>query len=133
MSAAAGPDSAGAGLGSSNTRNTGATTGRAWLAALPGELAAQRRVMAGLIEFCEVTPPVTSLSVGCSYTIGFVIEEQAYLALVANGEWDDLVRELPRPDANESRRSSDAIALLSDDRRQRFRTGLETILTGTAA
>lgn len=41
-------------------------TGRAWLAALPGELAAQRRVMAGLIEFCEVTPPVTSLAVGCS-------------------------------------------------------------------
>ena len=41
-------------------------TGRAWLAALPGELAAQRHVMAGLIEFCEVTPLVTSLSVGCS-------------------------------------------------------------------
>ena len=40
--------------------------GRAWLAALPGELAAQRHVMAGLIEFCEATPPVTSLSVGCS-------------------------------------------------------------------
>jgi hypothetical protein len=36
------------------------------MAALPGELAAQRRVMAGLIEFCEVTPLVTSLSVGCS-------------------------------------------------------------------
>jgi hypothetical protein len=68
MSAAAGPDSAGAGLGGSSTSNsdTGATTGRAWLAALPGELAAQRRVMAGLIEFCEVTPLVTSLSVGCS-------------------------------------------------------------------
>ena len=40
--------------------------GRAWLAALPGELAAQRHVMAGLIEFCEATPLVTSLSVGCS-------------------------------------------------------------------
>lgn len=68
-----------------------------------------------------------------NYTIGFVIEEQAYLALVASGEWDDLVRELPRPGANESRRSSDAIAILSDDRDQRFRAGLETILTGTAA
>jgi hypothetical protein len=65
MSAAAGPDFAGAGLGGS-TGNSGALTGRAWLAALPGELAAQRRVMAGLIEFCEVTPLVTSLSVGCS-------------------------------------------------------------------
>jgi hypothetical protein len=41
-------------------------TGRGWLAALPGELDAQRRVMAGLIGFCEVTPLVTSLSVGCS-------------------------------------------------------------------
>ena len=41
-------------------------TGRAWLAALPGELAAQRHVLAGLIEFCAVTPLVTSLSVGCS-------------------------------------------------------------------
>src|ERR1039458_2315692 len=40
--------------------------GRAWLAALPGELAAQRHVMAGLIAFCEATPLVTSLSVGCS-------------------------------------------------------------------
>ena len=40
--------------------------GRAWLAALPSELAAQRHVMAGLIEFCEATPLVTSLSVGCS-------------------------------------------------------------------
>jgi hypothetical protein len=65
MSAAPGPDSASAGLGSS-TGDTGAMTGRAWLGALPGELAAQRRVMAGLIEFCEVTPLVTSLSVGCS-------------------------------------------------------------------
>src|ERR1039457_1943562 len=64
MSAAAGPDSAGARLGGSSTgnSNTGVTAGRAWLAALPGELAAQRRVMAGLIEFCEVTPLVTARS-----------------------------------------------------------------------
>jgi len=40
--------------------------GRAWLATLPGELAAQRHVMAGLIALCEATPLVTSLSVGCS-------------------------------------------------------------------
>jgi hypothetical protein len=66
MPAAAGPGPVGAGLGSSSTGKTGAMTGRAWLAALPGELAAQRHVMAGLIEFCEVTPLVTSLSVGCS-------------------------------------------------------------------
>jgi hypothetical protein len=66
MSAPAGPGSAGAGPGDSGTSHTGALDGRAWLAALPGELAAQRQVMAGLIEFCEVTPLVTSLSVGCS-------------------------------------------------------------------
>lgn len=40
--------------------------GRAWLAALPGELAAQRRVMAGLVDRCERWPWVTSLLVGCS-------------------------------------------------------------------
>jgi hypothetical protein len=44
----------------------GSLEGDIRMAALPGELAAQRRVMAGLIEFCEVTPLVTSLSVGCS-------------------------------------------------------------------
>src|SRR5487761_1625489 len=40
--------------------------GRAWLAALPGELAAQRRVMAGLVDRCRSWPLVTSLLVGCS-------------------------------------------------------------------
>ena len=43
-----------------------ATSGRAWLASLPAELAAQRRIMAGLVDFCEADPVVTSLSVGCS-------------------------------------------------------------------
>jgi hypothetical protein len=41
-------------------------SGRAWLAALPGELAAQRRVMTGLVDRCEAWPWVTSLLVGCS-------------------------------------------------------------------
>src|SRR5215475_137792 len=41
-------------------------SGRAWLATLPDELAAQRRLMTGLISFCESTPAVTSLNVGCS-------------------------------------------------------------------
>jgi hypothetical protein len=40
--------------------------GRAWLAALPDELAAQRRVMDRLLGFCEVTPQVASFVVGCS-------------------------------------------------------------------
>jgi hypothetical protein len=43
-----------------------ALTGRAWLAALPAELDAQRRVMAGLVDRCEVWPLVRSLLVGCS-------------------------------------------------------------------
>jgi len=42
------------------------TSGWEWLASLPAELAAQRRVMAGLVEFSAATPLVTSLSVGCS-------------------------------------------------------------------
>ena len=41
-------------------------TGRAWLATLPGELAAQHRVMAGLVDRCEAWPLVRSLLVGCS-------------------------------------------------------------------
>jgi hypothetical protein len=44
----------------------GAPDSRAWLAALPDELAGQRRVMAGLIDRCEAWPMVTSLLVGCS-------------------------------------------------------------------
>lgn len=41
-------------------------TGRAWLAALPGELAGQRRAMTALLGRCEAWPLVTSLVVGCS-------------------------------------------------------------------
>lgn len=46
--------------------NTAAAGGRAWLAALPSELSAQRALMAGLIDYCEATPSATSLLVGCS-------------------------------------------------------------------
>lgn len=46
--------------------NGGELDGRAWLDSLPAELAGQRRVMAGLLDFCAATPLVTSLSVGCS-------------------------------------------------------------------
>ena len=48
------------------TDDGGVTAGRAWLASLPAELAGQRRVLAGLLDFCEATPLVSSLSVGCS-------------------------------------------------------------------
>jgi hypothetical protein len=40
--------------------------GRAWLAALPEELAAQRRVLTGLVDRGEAWPLATSLVVGCS-------------------------------------------------------------------
>ena len=43
---------------------TGVTPGRAWLADLPGELGAQRRVMTALIEFCKAAPLAAALSVG---------------------------------------------------------------------
>jgi hypothetical protein len=46
--------------------DAGALAGRAWLAVLPDELAAQRRVMASLVDRCEAWPLVTSLLVGCS-------------------------------------------------------------------
>lgn len=46
--------------------SAGALVGRAWLAGLPDELAAQRRVMASLADQCAVWPLVMSLLVGCS-------------------------------------------------------------------
>jgi hypothetical protein len=57
----------GTGLGDDGSGTIAAATGgRAWLAALPGELSAQRHLMAGLLDYCEATPPVTALLVGCS-------------------------------------------------------------------
>ena len=44
----------------------GAGRGRQWLADLPDQLHAQRRVLEHLLDFCERTTSVTSLSVGCS-------------------------------------------------------------------
>lgn len=44
----------------------GTAPGRAWLLALPDELAAQRHLMAGLLDYCETARSVTSLLVGCS-------------------------------------------------------------------
>ena len=58
--AGAGPEFAG------GSTAAGALAGRAWLAALPDELAAQRRVMARLADLCETWPMVMSLLVGCS-------------------------------------------------------------------
>jgi hypothetical protein len=46
--------------------SAGPEPGRGWLAALPAELAAQQRVMAGLVDRCEAWPFATSFLVGCS-------------------------------------------------------------------
>jgi hypothetical protein len=53
-------------IGGEVDEKTDVTPGRAWLAALPGDLAAQQHIMAQLMEFCEAAPLATSLSVGCS-------------------------------------------------------------------
>jgi hypothetical protein len=52
--------------GEAHPTAAGALAGRAWLAALPAELAAQRRVMTRLADRCETWPLATSLLVGCS-------------------------------------------------------------------
>ena len=57
---------AGPGPKSPDESTAAAPVGRAWLAALPDELAAQRRVMAILADRCEAWPLATSLWVGCS-------------------------------------------------------------------
>lgn len=65
-----------------------------------------------------------------NYTVGFVIEEQAYLALVDSGEWNELIRQPPTQPADITR-GSDAIGILGDNRDHRFRKGLIATLTGT--
>jgi hypothetical protein len=66
MAAEPGPESPSARADGSGPLEAGAPTGRAWLAALPDELGAQRRVLVGLVDRCEAWPLVTSLLVGCS-------------------------------------------------------------------
>jgi hypothetical protein len=52
--------------GDTSAADASTAGGYAWLAGLPGDLAAQRRVMSGLLGWSAATPLVTSLSVGCS-------------------------------------------------------------------
>jgi hypothetical protein len=66
MAAGLGPGSAADRADGNSPGGAAALTGRAWLAELPGELAAQRRVMAGLVDRCQAWPLVRSLLVGCS-------------------------------------------------------------------
>ncbi len=66
-----------------------------------------------------------------NYTVGFVIEEQAYLALVDSGEWDELIRRPPTGAPTQAKRGSDAISILGDNRDHRFHAGLGAVLAGT--
>jgi hypothetical protein len=66
MPAEWGTDSAGNRSDEDTALDAGPRSGRGWLAALPDELAAQRRVMAGLVDRCEAWPLAMSLLVGCS-------------------------------------------------------------------
>lgn len=68
-----------------------------------------------------------------NYTVGFVIEEQAYLALVDSGEWNELISQPPIEPSTRARQGADAIDILSDDRDRRFRAGLAAVLAGTVA
>ena len=40
--------------------------GRSWVSALPADLGSQGRAVTELLQFCETSPTVTSLSMGCS-------------------------------------------------------------------
>lgn len=65
-----------------------------------------------------------------SYTTGFVIDEQAYLELKTTGEWDKLVGQIADNGHHRPPDADDLITILTDDRDQRFDTGLDMILTG---
>lgn len=65
-----------------------------------------------------------------SYTIGFVIDEQAYLELDTTGEWDSLLGQIAETGHHRLADADDLIAILTGDRDQRFTTGLDMILTG---
>lgn len=65
-----------------------------------------------------------------TYTIGFVIDEQAFLELRATGEWDSLVQQIADSGHHRPAEADDLIAMLTGDRDQRFNTGIDMILTG---
>ncbi|HEX5144340.1 MAG TPA: TetR/AcrR family transcriptional regulator [Mycobacterium sp.] len=65
-----------------------------------------------------------------SYTTGFVIDEQAFLELNASNEWDSLVQQIADSGHQRPADADDLIAILTGDRSQRFKAGLDMILTG---
>lgn len=65
-----------------------------------------------------------------SYTVGFVIDEQAYLELNANNEWDELVAQVTNNGHHRPDNADDLIASLTSNRDDHFNIGLDMILTG---
>jgi hypothetical protein len=72
MAAGQGQEAAGSEAEGSGAVTAGGLAGRAWLAALPDEVAAQRRVIAGLVDRCQAWPMVTSLLVGPAAMAAYV-------------------------------------------------------------
>jgi TetR/AcrR family transcriptional regulator, tetracycline repressor protein len=65
-----------------------------------------------------------------SYTTGFVIDEQSFLELQSSDEWDPLVQQIADSAHPRAAGADDLIAILTGDRDQRFRDGLDMTLTG---
>lgn len=65
-----------------------------------------------------------------SYTTGFVIDEQSFLELKGEREWDSLVQQIADNGHRRPTEADDLIAMLTGDRDRRFSTGLDMILTG---
>ncbi|WP_227998886.1 TetR/AcrR family transcriptional regulator [Nocardia australiensis] len=66
-----------------------------------------------------------------SYATGFVIDEQAYLALESADEWEPLVRAISASGATRVAGTADVAAIMTGDRDQQFTAGIMTILAGT--
>ncbi|WP_405494935.1 TetR/AcrR family transcriptional regulator [Nocardia sp. NBC_00511] len=65
-----------------------------------------------------------------SHTIGFVIDEQAYLELERSGEWESLLESLD-DHGTRINAAGDIRSTVTGDRDRRFTAGLRAILAGT--
>jgi hypothetical protein len=83
----------------------GALAGRAWLAVLPDELAAQRRVMTALADRCEAWRLAASLLVGCSLGQGDALANVRLASMAYDTALADRIRFLigSRPGVTEKK------------------------------
>ena len=65
-----------------------------------------------------------------SYTTGFVLDEQVFLEFNTSNEWDSLVQGIADSGHTRPHGANDLIAILTGDRDQQFKAGLDMILTG---